>query len=102
MPVDNHGAEAETWYTRPIFSISDMQRPLLHYCDLLEFEQSWKYEEREQTIVTQVNKGELELILAANIDRVGESRVFVSLNPAELKKLEKLIQNKRIATDRIR
>ena len=88
MDVDTESIEKEKWYSRPIFSVSD-------------FEQTWKYEEKGQTIVTQVDKGEFELILAANLGRVGQARVFISLNTTELEKLERRIKEKKIAVERV-
>ena len=93
--------EKEKWYSRPVFSVSNIQNSLQFYCDLLGFDQSWQYEENGQTIVTQISKGELELILAANLDRVGHARIFISLNGPELARLEQVIKAKEIETENI-
>ena len=93
--------ENEKWYSRPVFSVADFQISLQFYRDLLGFKQSWHYEEDGRTIVTQVSKGELELILAANLDRVGDARLFVSLNGDELAQLEQVIREKEIETEHI-
>lgn len=91
----------EKWYTRPVFAVTSIEKALQHYCDLLGFKQSWKYEEGESTIVTQVNRGEFELILTSNLDRVGAGRVFVSLNSEEMTTLKKEIAANRIAVEHI-
>ena len=93
--------EPEKWYTRSVFSVKDMQRTLQYYCDLLGFEQSWKYDEEGRTIVTQVEKGEFELIVTENLDRIGQARVFVSLTKSELNQFEKTINNNEVHHDRI-
>ncbi|MBX2868015.1 MAG: hypothetical protein KTR18_05045 [Acidiferrobacterales bacterium] len=87
----------EKWYTRPVFSVSNMEASLAFYCTDLEFTQNWKYEEQEKTLVTQVTKGEFELILAGNLDRVGTSRVFVSLEKEEMEQLKSTIFERQIA-----
>lgn len=79
MPIDEVTIEKEIWCTRAISTASEIQKTLHHFCDLLGFEQAWKYKEKGRTIVTQVNKGEFGLILAANLDRVEEASVFISI-----------------------
>lgn len=86
----------EKWYTRPVFSVSDVAASLDYFCNKLGFSQSWKYEEHKQTLVTQVNKGDFELILAGNLDRVGMSRVFVSLEKEEMIHLRHAIASQEI------
>lgn len=93
--------EEDKWYTRPIFSVSNIEQSLYHYCKLLGFEQAWKYEENQLTLVTQVNRGEFELILAGNLDRIGAGRVFVSLCEGEMKKLVSEIKENNISTEHI-
>ena len=93
--------EKEKWYSRPVFSVADIGNSLKFYCTLLGFEQSWRYEENGRTIVTQVSRGELELILAANLDRKGGARIFISLTKPELAQLEQIIEEKEIETERI-
>ena len=91
----------EKWYTRPIFSVSNIEQSLYYYCTLLGFEQTWKYKEQEATVVTQVVRGECELILSGNHDRIGTGRVFVSLSEIEMKRLESEIEKNEVSTDRI-
>lgn len=93
--------ESEKWYARPVFSVASIQAALDHYCTLLSFKQEWKYEEAGQTIVTQVSKGEFEIILSSNLDRVGQARAFISLTAAELAILEDMIVRNNITSDRI-
>ncbi len=91
----------EKWYTRPIFSVSSVEKALQHYCGLLGFVQTWKYEEGASTLVTQVCRGEFELIIAGNLDRVGAGRVFISLNDKEMSSLSNQIAENHIAIEHI-
>lgn len=93
--------EKEKWYTRPIFSVSNIEQSLYHYCNLLGFNQSWKYEEQQATLVTQIARGEFELILSGNLDRIGAGRVFVSLSETEMKKLKSEIEENKVSTEHI-
>lgn len=82
----------QEWYARPVFSVSSVEGALKHYCELLGFEQGWKYEEQGHIIVTQVNKGDFEVILTSNLDRVGQARVFVIKCFAPFIKTSKLLR----------
>lgn len=106
MSHDSTNSEGETWYSRTIFSVSSVEDSLHHYCELLGFEQSWKYEEKGKILVAQVNRGDCELILTENLDRtraerVGAGRVFVSLNVAEMAALKKDIIENQIKAENI-
>ena len=92
---------SEKWYTRPVFSVSAMDRALHHYCELLGFTRGWSYEEAGEVTVTQVARGDLELILTSNLDRTGQGRLFVSLTGPEMADLERIIAERRIAADNI-
>jgi len=96
MNDDSEPAVREKWYARAVFSVADIGISLGYYCDLLDFEQTWEHEENGRTTVTQVNKGEFEIILTENLDRVGQARVFIALESAELQNLQQAISKKRI------
>ena len=100
MSANFKASQTEKWYTRPVFSVSEIKRSLGFYCGQLGFSQGWDYQENDETIVTQVNKGEFELILTTNLDRVGMSRVFVSLEAKELEALENRIKQQNIPFER--
>lgn len=98
MPADTtHG---ENWYTRSIFSVSTMSTALEYYCGLLEFKEAWNYKDGGEIIVAQVNKGGFELIMAANLDRAGQGRVFISLDAVDLDSLQRLIADKEVDSER--
>ena len=71
----------ESWYTRPVFFVRDMDVALAFYAEGLGFEQGWRYEEEGRIVATQVRRADCELILNARSERAGGSRVFVSLEP---------------------
>ena len=91
----------DKWYSRPILAVADMPRSLQHYCELLGFTQAWQHDEGGRTIVTQVDKGECELILAENLDQVGASRVYVALEAAEMQQLEQRVRDKNIPVEHV-
>ena len=96
MPIEN-----EKWYTRPIFSVTSMEKSLSYYCDLLGFTQNWTYEEGEVDLVAQVSRGDFELILAGNLDRKGKGRVFISLTELETNQLKEVIEKNNIPYEEI-
>ena len=100
-PASQCVIESEKWYTRPVFSVSSMKESLIFYTEKLGFIQSWKYEEEQKVIVTQVNKGDLEIILTSNLDRVGLGRLFISLDEREFKQLETSIDQNNIESEKI-
>ena len=78
-----------------------MKPALVFYVEKLGFSQSWKYEEKDQVIVTQVNKGDLEIILTTNLDRLGQGRLFISLEEQELDQLKYRIEQHGIPVEDI-
>ena len=74
----------EKWYTRTVFSVTDPKASLTFYCDELGFRQDWVYEENGAIVVAQVSRGDCEIILAGNLDRAGQGRIYVSLEEAEM------------------
>ena len=96
MTTDEQMQMKEKWYSRPIFSVSNMRNSLHYYCELLGFEQAWTYKEKTQVRVAQVSKGDFELILTENLNRIGQARVFISLEKWEMEGLKKVIDLKQI------
>jgi uncharacterized glyoxalase superfamily protein PhnB len=101
MNDDSEPRDGEKWYARAVFSVVDIGKSLGYYCDLLGFEQTWKHEENGRITVTQVNKGEFEIILSEELDRVGQARVFIALEAAELENLQQAILKNRIPSEPI-
>ena len=96
MPIEN-----EKWYTRPVFSVANVEKSLGYYCNLLGFTENWRYDECDEILVAQVSRGEFELILAGNLDRKGNGRVFISLTESETDSLKEAIESNDIAYERI-
>jgi len=91
----------DKWYTRTVFSVTSIEESLAHYCNKLGFVQSWKHEENGVCIVTQIARGELEIILAANLDQIGSGRIFISLDEDEMQRFQSEIDNQEIAIEHI-
>jgi len=91
----------EKWYSRTVFSVANIEESLAHYCKKLGFTQSWEYAERGVCIVTQVARGELEIILAANLDQIGGGRIFISLSTDEMKRFQVEIEEGELSIERI-
>jgi catechol 2,3-dioxygenase-like lactoylglutathione lyase family enzyme len=66
------------WYTRPVLFVSDVNRALRFYVDMLGFEKSW-HEGNGAGKVCQVNHGECEIILCEDATRRDKARLFVEL-----------------------
>ena len=74
------------WYTRPVLFVSDVNRALRFYIDLLGFVKSW-HEGDGAGKVCQVKRTECEIILCEDISRTDKARLFVSLTPEGLAEL---------------
>lgn len=90
------GASADTWYTRPILFVAEMERALEFYRDMLGFKQSWGYKDKETTIVTQLHRGDCEIILTFDKARAGGGRIYVSLEDDEMARLKDEIRTKSV------
>jgi catechol 2,3-dioxygenase-like lactoylglutathione lyase family enzyme len=66
------------WYARPVFFVSDLDRALHFYIDMLGFEKAW-HEGDGQGKVCQVNKAGCEIILCEDAARRDKGRLFISL-----------------------
>ena len=88
------------WYSRPVFFVTDVVKAAGFYTNVLGFEEAWDYEENGKKIVAQMNRGNCEIILAEGSERVGKSRLFISLEDEEMEILQKEIDAKSIDTRR--
>jgi len=66
------------WYTRPVLFVTDVNRALRFYVDMLGFEKSW-HEGDGTGGVCQVNHGECEIILCEDATRKDKARLFIEL-----------------------
>ena len=76
------------WYTRPVFFVADVNRAARFYIDRLGFEKRW-HEGDGAGKVCQVNRSDCEIILCEHATRRDKTRLFISLNPAELAQLRR-------------
>jgi len=86
------------WYTRPVLSVSDLDRALHFYTAILGFEKTW-HEADGQGQVCQVDRAGSEIILCEHAGRRDRGRLFVELTRegiAELKRemAERAIPNR--------
>ena len=79
MPRDR--APSLRWYARPVLFVSDMERSIAFYVDQLGFEEQWRHEDGDKTLVAQVDRQSCELILSSQEPaKTGRSRMFLSLD----------------------
>lgn len=76
------------WYTRPVLFVTDVNRALRFYVDMLGFEKSW-HEGDGAGGVCQVNHGECEIILCEDATRRDRARLFIELTAAGLTDLRR-------------
>ena len=76
------------WYTRPVLFVSDVNRALHFYTDILGFNKKW-HEGNGQGKVCQVDRAGCEILLCEDAGRTDKGRLFVALTldgVAELKR----------------
>ena len=76
------------WYTRPVLFVSDVNRSLHFYTDMLGFEKSWHEGDGSGT-VCQVARGECEIVLCQDATRTGKGRLFIELTSDGLASLRR-------------
>lgn len=76
------------WYARPVLFVSDVNRALRFYVDLLGFWKKWHEGDGTGT-VCQVNRGDCEIILCEHATRRDKARLFIELNVDELIELRR-------------
>jgi catechol 2,3-dioxygenase-like lactoylglutathione lyase family enzyme len=67
------------WYTRPVLFVSDVNRALHFYTDILGFKKAW-HEGNGQGKVCQVDRAGCEIILCEDAGRRDKGRLFVELS----------------------
>lgn len=66
------------WYTRPVLFVSDVNRALHFYTEILGFKKAW-HEGDGQGKVCQVDRAGSEIILCEDAGRRNKGRLFVEL-----------------------
>ena len=74
------------WYTRPVFFVSDINRALRFYVDMLGFTKPWH---SDDGTVCQVDRADCEIILCEDDTRRARSRLFIELTPEGLADLRR-------------
>jgi catechol 2,3-dioxygenase-like lactoylglutathione lyase family enzyme len=68
----------DKWYARPVLFVSDVNRALHFYTNVLGFEKAW-HENNGQGKVCQVDRAQCEIILCEDASRGDKARLFVEL-----------------------
>lgn len=89
-----------TWYMRPVFFVSDIQRAIGFYVGKLGFEKKWHNEDGKGT-VCQVDRGGCEIILCEDSTRVDRGRVFLELKRKGVDQLLKEVEERSIQTQKL-
>lgn len=89
-----------TWYMRPVFFVSDIQRAIGFYVDKLGFKKKWHEADGKGT-VCQVDRGDCEIILCEDSTRDTRSLVFLELSRAGVDQLLKEVAERSIPTKRL-
>ncbi|HEV2641385.1 MAG TPA: glyoxalase superfamily protein [Candidatus Elarobacter sp.] len=69
---------AHRWYTRPVLFVTDVNRAIRFYVDMLGFEKRWHSDDGAGN-VCQVDRGACEIILCADATRSDRGRLFIEL-----------------------
>ena len=83
------------WYARPVLFVSDINRALHFYIDMLGFQKAW-HEGDGQGKVCQLNRAECEIILCEDASRSDKGRLFVELTHEGLADFEREIVERAI------
>jgi catechol 2,3-dioxygenase-like lactoylglutathione lyase family enzyme len=95
MTEQRSDQQTHRWYTRPVLFVTELERALRFYLDLLGFEKDWHEADGTGT-VCQVHRAECEIILCENADRNDKARLFVSLTGAGIAELRREIVERSI------
>ena len=83
------------WYARPVLFVTDIQRAISFYVDLLGFEKAW-HEGDGAGKVCQVDRAGCEIILCEDADRRDKGRLFVELTADGIAELRREIDKRQI------
>ena len=89
-----------TWYMRPVFFVSDIQRAIGFYVGKLGFKKKWHAVDGKGT-VCQVDRGGCEIILCEDATRDDRGRVFLELSRMAVDQLLKEVEERSIQTQKL-
>ena len=87
------------WYSRPVLFVSDIDRSLRFYADVMGFDKIW-HEGNGAGKVSQVGRAGCEIILCEDKARKDRGRLFVSLDKAGMTQLDGEIVKRSIPSKR--
>ena len=85
------------WYVRPVFFVSDVNRAIRFYTEMLGFEKRWHSDDGAGT-VCQVDRGECEIILCEEPARRDRGRLFIELTADGLADLRHELARRAVPT----
>jgi catechol 2,3-dioxygenase-like lactoylglutathione lyase family enzyme len=85
------------WYARPVLFVSDVNRAIRFYVDMLGFEKSW-HEGDGAGKVCQVNRSDCEIILCEDGTHRDKARLFVELTADGLTDLRRELVERAVPT----
>ena len=91
--------KAYSWYMRPVFFVSDLQRAIEFYVGKLGFEKKWHEADGKGT-VCQVDRGGCEIILCEDADRNDRGRLFLELSREAVDQLLKEVDERHVPTQK--
>lgn len=83
------------WYSRPVLFVTDVNRALHFYVDMLGFEKKWHEGDGAGT-VCQIDRGGCEIILCEDTPRSGTGRLFIELTEDALTELRREIAERSV------
>jgi catechol 2,3-dioxygenase-like lactoylglutathione lyase family enzyme len=86
---------SQQWYTRPVLFVSDVERALRFYIEMLGFTKKWHVKN-----VCQVDRGGCEIILCEDTSRQDKSRLFVELNRDGMDELRREISERSVPNEK--
>jgi catechol 2,3-dioxygenase-like lactoylglutathione lyase family enzyme len=88
-----------TWYMRPVFFVSDIQRAIGFYVGKLGFTKKWHEADGNGT-VCQVDRGGCEIILCEDSTRDDRGRLFLELSLKGVDQLLKEVEERSVQTQK--
>ena len=86
---------AHRWYARPVLFVTDIQRAIRFYVDLLGFEKKWHEGDGKGT-VCQVDRSDCEIILCQSATRSDRGRLFIELTAEGLAELRREVAGRQV------
>lgn len=99
MSAQTVEATSHTWYMRPVFFVSDLQRALTFYEGKLGFHKKW-HEAEGTGSVCQVDRDECEIILCEDLKRHDRGRLFLELTREGVDQLMRVLGERGVPAEK--